>query len=160
MIAARTIIAWPAPNAQNTEASHGSALGEAEGRTRRNRFDRIRSVPGVPGTDRPWVAAGLLSPADRSPCHRSEVPRRAWSRATHSGGIRPAVPGAQKNRDGSHAWISVGPLLAGADTGSNEAGRSTVTLRTGDGVRTQMRPRHSSSSVMASAVPGRPSWSP
>jgi transketolase len=30
LIAARTIIAWPAPNAQNTEASHGSALGEAE----------------------------------------------------------------------------------------------------------------------------------
>lgn len=30
IIAARTIIAWPAPNAQNTEASHGSALGEEE----------------------------------------------------------------------------------------------------------------------------------
>ncbi|MEU1814368.1 transketolase [Streptomyces roseifaciens] len=30
LIAARTIIAWPAPNAQNTEASHGSALGAEE----------------------------------------------------------------------------------------------------------------------------------
>ncbi|MEV6317524.1 transketolase [Streptomyces sp. NPDC051776] len=30
MIAARTIIAWPAPNAQNTEAAHGSALGAEE----------------------------------------------------------------------------------------------------------------------------------
>ncbi|MCQ4083453.1 transketolase [Streptomyces sp. RB6PN25] len=30
IIAARTIIAWPAPNAQNTEAAHGSALGAAE----------------------------------------------------------------------------------------------------------------------------------
>ncbi|MGW1030188.1 transketolase [Streptomyces sp. NPDC002577] len=30
IIAARTVIAWPAPNAQNTEAAHGSALGEAE----------------------------------------------------------------------------------------------------------------------------------
>ncbi|MFE6281982.1 transketolase [Streptomyces sp. NPDC057877] len=30
IIAMRTVIAWPAPNAQNTEASHGSALGEAE----------------------------------------------------------------------------------------------------------------------------------
>ncbi|MFJ1544473.1 transketolase [Streptomyces sp. NPDC088246] len=29
-IAARSIIAWPAPNAQNTEASHGSALGDEE----------------------------------------------------------------------------------------------------------------------------------
>ncbi|WP_314618433.1 transketolase [Streptomyces stackebrandtii] len=29
-IAMRSIIAWPAPNAQNTEASHGSALGDAE----------------------------------------------------------------------------------------------------------------------------------
>ncbi|MEV6649592.1 transketolase [Streptomyces sp. NPDC051219] len=29
-IAARSIIAWPAPHAQNTEAAHGSALGEDE----------------------------------------------------------------------------------------------------------------------------------
>lgn len=29
-IAARSIIAWPAPNAQDTEAAHGSALGEEE----------------------------------------------------------------------------------------------------------------------------------
>ncbi|MDL2078238.1 transketolase [Streptomyces sp. GXMU-J15] len=29
-IALRTIIAWPAPNARNTEAAHGSALGEEE----------------------------------------------------------------------------------------------------------------------------------
>ncbi|MEU6449165.1 transketolase [Streptomyces sp. NPDC046979] len=30
LIALRTIIAWPAPNARNTEASHGSALGADE----------------------------------------------------------------------------------------------------------------------------------
>ncbi|MFF7734186.1 transketolase [Streptomyces sp. NPDC007984] len=30
LIAMRTIIAWPAPNARDTEASHGSALGEDE----------------------------------------------------------------------------------------------------------------------------------
>jgi transketolase len=30
IVAMRTIIAWPAPNAQNTEASHGSALGAEE----------------------------------------------------------------------------------------------------------------------------------
>ncbi|MGW4551377.1 transketolase [Streptomyces violaceorubidus] len=30
IIAMRTIIAWPAPNARNTEASHGSALGAQE----------------------------------------------------------------------------------------------------------------------------------
>ena len=30
LIVARTIIAWPAPNAQNTGEAHGSALGEAE----------------------------------------------------------------------------------------------------------------------------------
>ena len=29
-IAMRSIIAWPAPNAQNTEAAHGSALGDDE----------------------------------------------------------------------------------------------------------------------------------
>ncbi|WAZ25262.1 transketolase [Streptomyces cinnabarinus] len=36
IIAMRTIIAWPAPNARDTEASHGSALGEDEiGATKR-----------------------------------------------------------------------------------------------------------------------------
>ncbi|MFF9087905.1 transketolase [Streptomyces sp. NPDC014991] len=30
IIAMRTVIAWPAPNARNTEAAHGSALGEEE----------------------------------------------------------------------------------------------------------------------------------
>ncbi|WP_129305626.1 transketolase [Streptomyces sp. L2] len=30
IVAMRTVIAWPAPNARNTEASHGSALGEEE----------------------------------------------------------------------------------------------------------------------------------
>ncbi|GAA3052644.1 transketolase [Streptomyces glomeratus] len=30
IIAMRTVIAWPAPNARNTEAAHGSALGEDE----------------------------------------------------------------------------------------------------------------------------------
>ncbi|MFB7760397.1 transketolase [Streptomyces xiamenensis] len=30
IVAARSIIAWPAPNAQNTEAAHGSALGAEE----------------------------------------------------------------------------------------------------------------------------------
>ncbi|KRV49243.1 transketolase [Wenjunlia vitaminophila] len=30
LVIARTIIAWPAPNAQNTEAAHGAALGEEE----------------------------------------------------------------------------------------------------------------------------------
>ncbi|WP_130797266.1 transketolase [Streptomyces otsuchiensis] len=30
IVAARSIIAWPAPNAQNTEAAHGSALGADE----------------------------------------------------------------------------------------------------------------------------------
>jgi transketolase len=30
IVAMRTIIAWPAPNARNTEAAHGSALGEEE----------------------------------------------------------------------------------------------------------------------------------
>src|SRR3712207_9542257 len=32
LIVLRTIIAWPAPNKQNTGAAHGSALGEDEER--------------------------------------------------------------------------------------------------------------------------------
>ncbi|MGW4204337.1 transketolase [Streptomyces sp. NPDC004726] len=40
-IAARSIIAWPAPHAQNTEAAHGSALGE----------DEVRATKSVLGFD-------------------------------------------------------------------------------------------------------------
>ncbi|WP_369194927.1 transketolase [Streptomyces djakartensis] len=45
IIAMRTVIAWPAPNARNTEASHGSALGEDEvaATKRLLRFDPERS---------------------------------------------------------------------------------------------------------------------
>ncbi|NYE42487.1 hypothetical protein HEB29_003498 [Streptomyces fulvorobeus] len=60
------------------------------------------------------------------------------------------------------------PPLAGTDTGTNEAGAAPVTRRTGEarpghGIRPSRlraphtRPRLSSSSVMASAVPGLPS---
>jgi transketolase len=40
-IALRTIIAWPAPNAQNTGKAHGSALGE----------DEVRATKGILGFD-------------------------------------------------------------------------------------------------------------
>ncbi|GAA3953620.1 hypothetical protein GCM10022384_03910 [Streptomyces marokkonensis] len=55
-----------------------------------------------------------------------------------------------------------GPHLADTDTGTNDAARLLVTRRTGEKAPeltydTQTRPRHSSSVVIASAVPGRPS---
>lgn len=71
---------------------------------RRNRFDRMRSAPGVPGTDRWCVATGRLSPADRSP-GRGEVPRHA-PRASPRGTrlslrcLRPAAVGRPVNRYG------------------------------------------------------------
>lgn len=103
--------------------------------------------PGRPRS-RPFsCVTGLLSPAVRSQPW-SEVPRRT-ARSVRL--IAPAEPRV----------VLSGPNLAGTDTDTNEACRTTVTRRTGEraGVRTsagQMRPRHSSRRVMASAVPGLP----
>ncbi|MFH0244878.1 transketolase [Streptomyces sp. HK10] len=70
LIAARTIIAWPAPNAQNTEASHGSALGEEE----------VAATKRVLGfdPDRDFELADEVLEHTRKAVDRGREARRAW----------------------------------------------------------------------------------
>ncbi|MFP8906244.1 transketolase [Streptomyces atacamensis] len=70
IIAARTIIAWPAPNAQNTEASHGSALGEEE-------VAATKRVLGFDPEKHFEVADEVLEHA-RKVVDRGREARRAW----------------------------------------------------------------------------------
>lgn len=134
----------------------------------RNRFDRIRSAPGVPGADRSWG-------------DRAAVPCRP---VTHAGARSHGVPAVRHTLQRSHAWFLPEPPLAGTDTGTNEATEVPVTRRTGESrselgyasgapsaaarqacgwvargrpAGSHTRPRHSSSSVIASEVPGLPS---
>ncbi|MCI0383016.1 transketolase [Streptomyces sp. CNQ085] len=70
LIAARTIIAWPAPNAQNTEASHGSALGDEE----------VAATKRVLGFDpeRHFDVADEVLEHAREVVDRGREARRAW----------------------------------------------------------------------------------
>lgn len=71
-IAMRSIIAWPAPNAQNTEAAHGSALGE----------DEVAAIKGVLGFDPEKhfeVADEVLAHA-REAVDRGRQAREAWEK--------------------------------------------------------------------------------
>ncbi|CAL9390461.1 Transketolase [Streptomyces sp. enrichment culture] len=70
IIAARTIIAWPAPNAQNTEASHGSALGEEE----------VAATKRVLGFDpeKHFEVADEVLEHTRKVVDRGREARRAW----------------------------------------------------------------------------------
>ncbi|MFP8964348.1 transketolase [Streptomyces nanhaiensis] len=70
IIAARTIIAWPAPNAQNTEASHGSALGDEE-------VAATKRVLGFDPDKHFEVADEVLEHA-RKVVDRGREARRAW----------------------------------------------------------------------------------
>ncbi|GGV49433.1 hypothetical protein GCM10010261_26870 [Streptomyces pilosus] len=90
------------------------------------------------------------------PCRPVTCPERG---PTAYGTIRPV----RHIAPASHAWCCSDPHLAGADTGTNEAdgggsrtGRVRDAAQARDRTRTQILPRHSSSRVIASAVPGLP----
>lgn len=139
-------------------STHRARWAEASA-TASTALTQIRPVgSGRPRSRPSLVVAGLLSPAvrsrllERGPTTHVRTPHRS------SGATRGFF----------------GPPLAGTDTDTNEARRDTVTRLTGTGhgyVRTrnsdtgtpgagpQMRPRHSSSNVIASDVPGLPSAS-
>jgi transketolase len=72
IIAARTIIAWPAPNAQNTEAAHGSALGEAE-------VAATKQVLGF-APDKAFEVAGEVLAHARQVADRGGEARSAWNK--------------------------------------------------------------------------------
>ena len=72
IIAMRTIIAWPAPNARDTEASHGSALGE----------DEVAATKRLLGFDPEQtfeVADGVLAHTRRA-LDRGAEARTAWDK--------------------------------------------------------------------------------
>lgn len=153
-------------------------------RAGRNRYDRVRSVPGVPGTDR-----SLGDDRAAVPCRPVTAPKRGPTTRTSritagvashrfGGSDRAQVLGRGGNRPrgvcGCFVWMSADrpgrgrlPVRAG---GARTPGSTTPARRRSRAVRVtgpehpgvrraQTRPRHSSSSVMASAVPGLPSWS-
>ncbi|MFD8449322.1 MULTISPECIES: transketolase [Streptomyces] len=72
IIAMRTIIAWPAPNARNTEASHGSALGA----------DEVAATKRVLGFDpeRSFEVAGEVLAHTRRALDRGAEAHAAWDK--------------------------------------------------------------------------------
>ncbi|SFC81219.1 transketolase [Streptomyces aidingensis] len=117
IIAARSIIAWPAPNARNTEAAHGSALGEEEvaATKRLLGFD-----PEVHFAVEPQVLAHARQVAERGKAARAawEEKLAAW-RAAHPG------------RAALYDRISAGELPAGWEKAlpAFEAGGSMATRK-------------------------------
>ncbi|MFD5322259.1 transketolase [Streptomyces sp. NPDC127098] len=72
IIAARSIIAWPAPNAQNTEAAHGSALGADE-------VAATKRVLGFDPEQHFQVEDAVLAHA-RGAVERGQAARAAWEK--------------------------------------------------------------------------------
>ncbi|TDC26845.1 transketolase [Streptomyces sp. 8K308] len=72
IIAARSIIAWPAPNAQNTEAAHGSALGADE-------VAATKRVLGFDPEQHFQVEDAVLEHA-RGAVERGQAARAAWEK--------------------------------------------------------------------------------
>ncbi|MEW2613586.1 transketolase [Streptomyces sp. NPDC047880] len=72
IIAMRTIIAWPAPNARDTEASHGSALGE----------DEVAATKRVLGFDpeESFAVAGEVLAHTREALDRGAEAHTAWDK--------------------------------------------------------------------------------
>ncbi|NUS16380.1 MAG: transketolase, partial [Streptomyces sp.] len=72
-IAMRSIIAWPAPNAQNTEAAHGSALGE----------DEVRATKEVLGfdPDQHFAVADEVITHTRAVGDRGRDAKAAWEKS-------------------------------------------------------------------------------
>lgn len=72
-IAMRSIIAWPAPNAQNTEAAHGSALGD----------DEVAATKRVLGFDpeQSFEVADEVLAHTRQALDRGREARAAWEKA-------------------------------------------------------------------------------
>ncbi|MBY8882082.1 transketolase [Actinacidiphila acidipaludis] len=72
-IAVRSIIGWPAPHAQNTEAAHGSALGE----------DEVRATKEVLGfdPDKHFDVAGDVIAHTRAVGERGREARAEWDKS-------------------------------------------------------------------------------
>ncbi|HEX5565430.1 MAG TPA: transketolase [Streptomyces sp.] len=117
IIAARTIIAWPAPNAQNTEAAHGSALGAEE-------VAATKRVLGFDPEEHFAVAGEVLAHARRA-TDRGREARAAWEKQLSE--WREANPGRAAEFD----RISEGRLPEGWEEAlpSFDAGRDMATRK-------------------------------
>ncbi|MGW4645650.1 transketolase [Kitasatospora sp. NPDC004289] len=76
IIAMRTIIAWPAPDAQNTAKAHGSALGEAE-------IAATKKVLGFDPTKTFEVSEAVIDHA-REVVQRGKAGRAEWEKGFHA----------------------------------------------------------------------------
>lgn len=114
-IAARSIIAWPAPNAQNTEAAHGSALGD----------DEIAATKRVLGFDpeQTFEVSDAVIGHTREALDRGREARAEWDKAFAS--WRTASP----ERAADFDRIAAGELPAGWEEKLPvfEAGKSLAT---------------------------------
>ncbi|MEV8071192.1 transketolase [Streptomyces sp. NPDC085995] len=114
-IAMRSIIAWPAPNAQNTEAAHGSALGDEE----------VAATKRVLGFDpeKTFEVADEVLAHTRGALERGRAARDEWEKSFHA--WREANP----ERAAEYDRIARGELPTGWDEKIPvfEAGKSVAT---------------------------------
>ncbi|GAA2742667.1 transketolase [Kitasatospora cinereorecta] len=99
IIAMRTIIAWPAPNAQDTAKAHGSALGDAE-------IAETKKVLGFDPAKTFEVTETVIDHA-RKVVTRNKAVREEWEKAFH------AWHAANPERAASFDRISIGELPDG-----------------------------------------------
>ncbi|MFI2639528.1 transketolase [Streptomyces sp. NPDC018610] len=114
-IAMRSIIAWPAPNAQNTEAAHGSALGDEE----------VAATKRVLGFDpeKTFEVADEVLAHTRGALERGREARAEWEKSFQA--WREANP----ERAAEYDRIAAGELPTGWDEKIPvfEAGKSVAT---------------------------------
>ncbi|MFD3496713.1 transketolase [Streptomyces sp. NPDC058677] len=115
IIAMRTIIAWPAPNARNTEAAHGSALGD----------DEVAATKRVLGFDpeRSFEVADEVLAHSRRALDRGAEAHAAWDKRIDK------WRGAQPERAKLFDRVVAGQLPAGWEDALPvfEAGKSLAT---------------------------------
>ncbi|MEU9132408.1 transketolase [Kitasatospora sp. NPDC048540] len=117
IIAMRTIIAWPAPDAQNTAKAHGSALGDAE-------IAATKKVLGFSPEKTFEVSEAVLDHA-REVIQRGKAARTEWEQGFH------AWHAANPQRAADFDRIQVGELPAGWEKAvpSFPAGKEVATRK-------------------------------
>ncbi|MBU7599672.1 transketolase [Streptomyces sp. P38-E01] len=128
LIAARSIIAWPAPNAQNTEAAHGSALGAEE----------VAETKRVLGFDpeQSFQVDDAVIAHTRTALDRGREAREAWEKELAAWRGANAVRAAEFDR------ISAGELPQGWEEQlpSFEAGKDVATRKASGAVLKALGP--------------------
>ncbi|WP_405019654.1 transketolase [Kitasatospora sp. NBC_00070] len=123
IIAMRTIIAWPAPDAQNTAKAHGSALGEAE-------IAATKKVLGFDPQKTFEVTDAVINHA-REVVQRGKAARHEWEKGFHAWREADAARAAEFDRitagelpDGWEKAVPVFP--AGKEVATRKASGDTL----------------------------------